>query len=68
MYVVARPSMGPTLIHVATIALDAEGQAFSWAQDGSRTVFTIDRRKKLVRTIAIPAVTAADPVVSLRFR
>ncbi|HMC77820.1 MAG TPA: hypothetical protein VKH34_11830 [Vicinamibacterales bacterium] len=68
MYVVARPSMGPTLIHVATIALDAEGQAFSWAQDGSRTVFTIDRRKKLVRTIAIPAVTAADPAVSLRFR
>ena len=68
MYVVARPPMGPTLIHVATIALEAEGQAFSWAQDGSRTVFTIDRRKRLVRTIEIPAVGAADPAVSLRFR
>jgi hypothetical protein len=68
MYVVARPPMGPTLIHVATIALEAEGQAFSWAQDGSRTVFTIDRRKRLVRTIEIPAVVAADPSLSLRFR
>lgn len=68
MYVVARPSMGPTLIHVATIALEAEGQAFAWAQDGSRTLFTIDRRKRLVRTIAVPAVTAADPATSLKFR
>jgi hypothetical protein len=68
MYVVARQPMGPTLIHVATIALEAEGQAFSWAQDGSRTVFAIDRKKHLVRTIAIPAVTPADGTVSLRFR
>ena len=56
MYVVGRPSAGPALIHLATIALDAEGQAFSWAQDGSRTVYTIDRRKRLVRHIAIPPI------------
>lgn len=68
MYVVARPSMGPALIHLATIALEAEGQAFSWAQDGSRTVFTIDRRKGLVRTIELPPVVPADAAVSLRFR
>jgi len=68
MYVVARPPMGPTLIHVATIALEAEGQAFAWAQDGSRTVFTIDRQRRLVRRIEPPEVTAADPSVSLRFR
>ena len=37
MYVVARPSMGPTMIHLATIDLEAEGQAFAWAQDGSRS-------------------------------
>jgi hypothetical protein len=67
MYVVARPSMGPTLIHLATIALEAEGQAFAWAQDGSRTVFTIDRPRGLVRMIGLPAV-GADPSVSLRFR
>jgi hypothetical protein len=68
MYVVARPPMGPTLIHVATIALEAEGQAFAWAQDGSRTVLTIDRRRGLVRMIELPVVTAADPTVSLKFR
>jgi hypothetical protein len=68
MYVVARPSMGPTLIHIATIDLEAEGQAFSWAQGGARTVFTVDRKKGLVRTIEIPAVRPADPRVSLPFR
>jgi hypothetical protein len=68
MYVVARPPMGPALIHVATIELEAEGQAFAWAQDGSRTVLTIDRRKGLVRTIDVPAVVPADAAVSLRFR
>lgn len=68
MYVVARPSMGPTLIHLATIDLEAEGQAFSWAQDGSRTVFTVDRRKGLVRRIEIPAVQPADQRIGVRFR
>ena len=60
--------MGPALIHIATIDLEAEGQAFSWAQDGSRTVFTVDRKKRLVRMIEIPPVQPADPAVSLRFR
>jgi hypothetical protein len=68
MYVVARPPMGPTLIHVATIDLEAEGQAFSWARDGRRAVFTVDRRKGLVRTIELPVVVPADPAVSLTFR
>jgi hypothetical protein len=56
MYVVGRPAMGPALIHIATIALEAEGQAFSFAQDGSRTVFTIDRKKGLVRAIELPRI------------
>lgn len=68
MYVTARPAMGPTLLHIATIDLEAEGQAFAWAQDGSRTAFTIDRRKGLVRMIEIPSVAAPNPAVSLRFR
>ena len=59
--------MGPSLIHLATIDLEAEGQAFSWAQDGSRTVYTIDRKKGLVRAIAIPAVEGKLPH-ALRFR
>ena len=59
MYVVGRPPMGPSLMHVATIDLEAEGQAFAWAQDGSRTIFAIDRRKGLVRTIEIPRIVPA---------
>jgi hypothetical protein len=68
MYVVARPPMGPTLVHVATIALEVEGQAFSWTQDGSRTVLAIDRRRGLVRAIQIPEVPLVAPVVGLPFR
>ena len=68
MYVVARPVMGPAMIHLATIDLEAEGQAFSWAQDGSRTIFTIDRPKGLVRRIELPAVTPPDASRALPFR
>jgi hypothetical protein len=68
MYVVARPKMGPALIHLATIDLEAEGQAFSWAQDGSRTIFTIDRRKGLVRRIELPAVAIPATCLCLGFR
>jgi hypothetical protein len=66
MYVVGRPPMGPVLSHVATIALEAEGQAFSWAKTG-RTIFAIDRRQRLVRSIEIPAVTP-KPGSAKRFR
>jgi hypothetical protein len=68
MYVVARPTMGPTLVHIATIDLEADGQAFSWAQDGSRTVFTVDRRKGLVRAIEIPSVAQPAPTAATPFR
>jgi hypothetical protein len=68
MYVVARPSMGPTMIHLATIDLEAEGQAFCWAQNRTGTIFTIDRRKKLVRTIELPAVAAEKVSDARRFR
>lgn len=54
MYVLARPVMGPTMIHVATIDIEAEGQAFSFA--GGRTVYAIDRRKGAVREISLPPV------------
>jgi hypothetical protein len=54
MYVLARPSMGPTLLHVATINLQAEGQAFSFAS--GRTILTIDRKIGAVRIIDLPAV------------
>ncbi|HBJ92189.1 MAG TPA: hypothetical protein DDZ43_04875, partial [Hyphomonadaceae bacterium] len=56
MYVVARPTMGPVLVHVATIALEAEGQAFSFVPNNSGEIFAIDRRFGLVRHIALPAI------------
>jgi hypothetical protein len=67
LYVVGRPEMGPVLTHVATIAIEAEGQAFSWAKNSRRVIYTIDRRKHLVRTIEIPPVVIKDTAVR-RFR
>lgn len=66
MYVVGRPAMGPVLSHIATVALEAEGQAFSWAKTG-RTIFAIDRSQRLVRTIEIPVVKPKD-AAARRFR
>lgn len=68
MYVVGRPMMGPALIHLATIDLDVQGQAFAWAKDGSRTVFVIDRRLQVVKTIEIPPVAPSRPPSALPFR
>lgn len=68
MYVVGRPTMGPTLVHLATIDLEAEGQAFAWAPGGQRTVYAIDRRKHLVRAIAVPALPPDLPPLVRRFR
>ena len=67
LYVLARPAMGPVMIHVAPITLEAEGQAFDFAADGSRTIFAIDRRQGKVRTIALPDVPLNDPAMR-RFR
>jgi hypothetical protein len=61
LYVVARPTMGPAMIHVATVTIEAEGQAFAWSPDDSRTIFTIDRRRRLVRQIQIPVVPGPGP-------
>jgi len=66
LYVVARPTMGPTMIHLATVAIEAEGQAFAWAPDESRTIFTIDRRRRLVRQIQIPPVSTPGPEAMAR--
>ncbi len=55
MYVLARPHMGPTLVHVATIALEAEGQAFAFDRASTeRVIFCVDRRAGLVREIQLP--------------
>lgn len=63
MYVLAKPAMGPTMIHVATIDIQAEGQAFSFAE--GRNIFAIDRRRGRVLQIALPAVPL-DPQIDAR--
>lgn len=57
IYVVARPSMGPTLIHVATIAVDAAGQAFSWDPVRPDALFAINHPTGAVRVFDMPAVS-----------
>lgn len=66
MYVLARPVMGPTMIHIATIEIEAEGQAFSFAE--GRTVYAIDRRKGAVREILLPPVPLDGFVDARTFR
>lgn len=66
MYVLARPAMGPTLIHVATIGVEAEGQAFAFAE--GRNIFAIDRRKGAVRQIILPQVDVSTFTDALAFR
>jgi hypothetical protein len=60
MYVLAKPSMGPVLLHIATIAIDVEGQAFAWDKSASRTLYAINRPTGSVRVFAIPQVTTSN--------
>ncbi|WP_300573287.1 hypothetical protein [Phenylobacterium sp.] len=57
LYVVARPVMGPTLIHVATISVDAPGQAIAWDHSSDeRILFTIHRPTGAIRSFRLPEV------------
>jgi hypothetical protein len=56
MYVLAKPERGPVLTHVATIAVEAEGQAFSFAPDGSRRIAAVDRHGGALLLIDLPAI------------
>lgn len=63
MYVLALPSMGPKLVHIATIAIDVEGQAFAWDRSGSeRIVYGISRPNREVRGFRLPEVTLPEGV------
>lgn len=60
MYVLARPAQGPVLAHIATIELDAAGQAFAFDRTAERVVYAIDRPTRTVRRFTLPTV-ALDP-------
>ncbi len=57
LYVLARPVMGPVLVHVATIAVpDAPGQAFSFVP-GRREIMAISRTASQVVHLRLPSVS-----------
>ncbi len=61
LYVLARPVAGPELVHVATIDLDAAGQAFMFAPGEGRRIFAIDRPTATVRVFALPEIGRLPP-------
>lgn len=61
LYVLARPAMGPTLLHVATIAIEAEGQAFAFDPEDEQVIWTISRPNREVRSFRLPVVELSDP-------
>ena len=56
MYVLAFPEMGPVMIHVATIAAPAEGQAFAFDPEDPRRVWAISRPNGKVVSFTLPEI------------
>jgi hypothetical protein len=61
MYVLAKPSMGPVLLHLATIEIDVAGQAFAWDKSAVRTIYAINRPTGSVRVFSIPEIALTNP-------
>lgn len=53
LYVLGKPRQGSTLVHLATISVPAEGQAFSWLPE-ARAILVVMRHRGLIRRIDIP--------------
>jgi hypothetical protein len=57
LYVLAAPTMGPKLVHIATIEIDAEGQAFAFDKSTEdRIVYAISRPAQQVRSFRLPQI------------
>ncbi len=66
MYVLAVAAMGPKLAHVATIAIDLEGQAFAWDRSSEqRIVYGISRPNREVRAFRLPPIDLPEDVTRL---
>ncbi|BEV10352.1 hypothetical protein ATDW_08480 [Asticcacaulis sp. DW145] len=62
LYVLAKPRLGPVLIHLATIDIAAEGQAFVWDKTvKGRRLYAISRPKGVIRAFDIPEVRLDHP-------
>jgi len=63
IYVLAAPQMGPKLIHIATVEIDVEGQAFGWDLSADeRVIYGISRPNRQVRAFRIPPVAVPSGV------
>lgn len=61
MYVLAAPKMGPKLVHIATIDIDIEGQAFAWDKSSDeRVVWGISRPNREVRAFRLPVINLPE--------
>lgn len=67
LYVLGKPTMGPELVHLATIDLDAAGQAFMFVPGEGRRILAIDRPTGTVRQFLLPALPPL-PKDALRLR
>ncbi|MCG8413695.1 MAG: hypothetical protein MI746_05690 [Pseudomonadales bacterium] len=66
MYVLGAPAMGPKLTHLATIAIDVEGQAFAWDKSSpQRVVYGISRPNREVRAFHLPEIELSAEAIPL---
>lgn len=58
MYVLALPQLASTLIHLATIDIALEGQAFAWdtSQPAERIIYGISRPSRQIRWFHVPEI------------
>jgi len=62
LYVLAKPRLGPVLMHLATIEIAAEGQALAWDRTvQGRRLYAISRPKGVIRSFDIPEVKVDHP-------
>lgn len=62
MYVLAKPRLGPVLLHLATIEIAAEGQALAWDRTvPGRRLYAISRPNGVIRAFDIPEVKVDHP-------
>ena len=59
LYVLRLPEAGPTLIHVATMAIPTNGQAIAWDAKDDRLLWSIERKTREVVASRIPPVPPA---------
>jgi hypothetical protein len=62
MYVLAKPRLGPVLLHLATIEIAAEGQALAWDRTvPGRRLYAISRPNGVIRAFDVPEVAVTHP-------